>query len=45
MDQFPADDLRRADEQEEYGDEYDRERAVEQASDATATGFAGYEGW
>jgi hypothetical protein len=42
MDQFPADDLRRADEQEATGGEYDRERAAEQASDAAAAGIVGY---
>ncbi|HTX29193.1 MAG TPA: hypothetical protein VME19_19485 [Streptosporangiaceae bacterium] len=45
VDQFPADGLRRADEQEANGGDDDRERAVDQASDASATGFAGYGGW
>ena len=38
-DQFPADDLRRADEKESSGGEYEQEGAVEQAADVTATGW------
>ena len=45
IDQFPADDLRRADEEEANGGEYEQEMAVEQAGDATGTGFAGYGRW
>ena len=44
-DPFTTDDLRRADEQEDTGGEYAQERAVDQASDASATGFAGFEGF
>lgn len=39
IDQFPADDLRRADEPEASGGEYEREGAVGQVSDVTATGW------
>ena len=42
IDNFPADDLRRADEAEANGEPYDRQKAGEQALDATMTGFTGY---
>ena len=45
VDMFPADDLRRADEQEANGGEYDAEGAADRASGAAATGFAGYGLW
>ena len=44
-DQFPADDLRRADAHESTGGEYDREKAAEQRSDATAPDFTGFSSW
>ena len=44
FDEFPADDLRRADEKEANGPPYDPEREPEQASDA-ATGLDGYGHW
>lgn len=44
-DQFPADDLRRADEKEATGGESERESGAEQATEAAATGFAPYEQW
>jgi hypothetical protein len=37
VDEFPADDLRRADEAEAIVAPYDREKAFEQAGDAAAT--------
>ena len=45
VDQFPADDLRRADVEEAGYGQYGPERVAEQASDAAATGYAGNEGW
>ena len=39
-DRFPADDLRRADEEEATGGQYDQETAFEQASDAAVAGPA-----
>jgi len=38
IDKFPADDLRRADEEEAVARPYDPEKAFEQASDAAAPG-------
>ena len=42
VDEFPADDLRRADEEEANNGEYSLEGAVDQATDAASTGFTGY---
>jgi hypothetical protein len=44
-DEFPADDLRRADEADANGGRYNADKVVDQASDAAATGFAGYGNW
>jgi hypothetical protein len=44
-DEFPADDLRRADEKEANAGQYDPEGAAEQVSDAAVTSFGGYGLW
>lgn len=45
IDEFPEDDLRRADEAQANGGHYDPEKAVDAASGAAATGFGGYGRW
>jgi hypothetical protein len=45
VDQYPADDLRRADEKEADGGHYDPVEAAEQAGDAATTGFGGDGRW
>ena len=43
--EFPADDMRRADEAEADSGQENLDQAYEKAADAAATGFAGYGNW